>query len=241
MSHDIHLLKHRFGFSSVQSDPVFIHTVMPPRRKIKSTTKKREVLLIKRAIKRGDLPPSEEKKYTRSKPVKRGPTGQVIGSGGDPSTAAAIRAAQRMQSAFITLPPTFLEETRLLACTLPLPRPLSDHAAVFVDPSSTLADVDVPKLSCPQRPKWRFDMSKKELDNNEELAFKKWLAEIDEAVERRNHKPESDLPVSEEQEEPVPVPEASTTMPPSPTYFERNLEVWRQLYVLHFSCPPHSR
>lgn len=212
---------------------------MPPRKKPTSTRQKKADVQLKRAVKRGDVSPPEPKKSNR-KPERRGPTGHLIGSAADPSNAAAIKAARRLQSALITLPPKFLEETRLLAFTLPVPRPLPYDAAVFVDVSNNPTDEEIPSLSCPRRPKWRFDMTKKEVEHNEEGIFRKWLAETDEAVHRRqNHKGTSDLPVPEEQEDQgQPISESPVRMPPSPTYFERNLEVWRQLYVLNipFAC-----
>lgn len=214
---------------------------MPPRKKPTSTRQKKADVQLKRAVKRGDVPPPEPKKSTR-KPVKRGPTGNLIGSAADPSNAAAIQAARRLQSVSITLPPKILEETRLLASTLPLPRPLPYSTAVFVNASNNATDQGTPSLSCPRRPEWRFDMTKKEVERNEEGIFRKWLAEIDEAVQRRqNNKEASDL--REEQEDlEQPISEPPLTMPPSPTYFERNLEVWRQLYVLNiiFACHIHA-
>lgn len=216
---------------------------MPPRKKPTSTRQKKADIQLKRAIKRGDVPPPEPKKSTRKPKARRGPTGNLIGSAADPSNAAAIQAARRLQSAFITLPPKFLEETRLLASTLPLPRPLPYDTVVFADASNNATDQGNPSLSCPRRPKWRFDMTKKEVEHNEEGIFGKWLAEIDEAVQRRqNNKEISDL--REEQEDPgQPISEPPLTMPPSPTYFERNLEVWRQLYVFkyHFYLPHSCR
>jgi hypothetical protein len=217
---------------------------MPPRKKPTSTRQKKADIQLKRAIKRGDVPPPEPKKNTRKpKAFRRGPTGNLIGSAADPSNAVAIQAARRLQSAFITLPPKFLEETRLLAATLPLSRPLPCDTAVFVDISNDTADQGTPSLSCPRRPKWRFDMTKKEVEHNEEGVFKKWLVEVDEMVRNwQNHK-ETIEPQEEENVDQDPtVPELPLTMPRSPTYFERNLEVWRQLYVLTtlYICRLHA-
>jgi hypothetical protein len=190
---------------------------MPARRKPTSTRQKKADVQLKRAIKRGDVPaPSEPKKHRH----KSRPTGNTS----DP----AIETARRLQSAFITLPPNFLEKTKFLASTLPLPRPISPEAAVFVD----AIDSNNIVLSCPRRPKWRFDMSKKEVEHNEEGVFKKWLEETDGAIQKWLNYKESkagdeDVPGQEGS-----IPESST-MPRSPTFFERNLEVWRQLYVLN--------
>jgi hypothetical protein len=54
-------------------------------------------------------------------------------------------------------------------------------------------------------------MSKKEVEHNEEGLFKKWLEQMD-----KNFRAWQESTQSE-----------------SPSYFERNVEVWRQLYVPH--------
>src|ERR1700733_8704105 len=137
---------------------------MPARRKPTSTRQKKADIQLKRAIKRGDIPaPSPDTKKQHLKARKRGPTGNFIGSS---ASDPAIQAARRLQSAFITLPPNFLEETKQLASNLPLPRPIPADAVIFVHP----ADANR-ALSCPRRPKWRFDMSKKEVEHNEEGVF----------------------------------------------------------------------
>lgn len=198
---------------------------MPARRKPTSTRQKKADIQLKRAIKRGDVqvPTSESKRHPAPKARRRGLTGNTIESS---TLNPAIQAARQLQSAFITLPPKFLEETKILASTLPLPRPIPPLATVFVD----AVDPKDIALSCPRRPKWHFDMSKKEVEHNEEGVFKKWLEETDGTIQKwRNHKE------SEASGEDLPDQDHSTlepsTMPRSPTFFERNLEVWRQLYV----------
>lgn len=73
-------------------------------------------------------------------------------------------------------------------------------------------------------------MSKKELEANEEGLFRKWLEQTDNLVlQWRLNVAESlnnsagidDINYKKSKAEP--------RMPQSPTYFERNLEVWRQL------------
>ncbi|KAJ3503451.1 hypothetical protein NLJ89_g8424 [Agrocybe chaxingu] len=182
---------------------------MPPRRKPTSTRQKKADQQLKRAIKRGDVPPPEVKKTVNRHHKRRiGPTGQQIGS----TDTAAIESARKLQSAFVKLPPGFLEETKVLASNLALPRPIDDEKTVFqrVDRDD---DPNLVVLSCPKRPKWRFDMSKLEVERNEEGVFTKWLAQTDQAIEKW-------------QNQQVP----NTSMPRSTSYFERNLEVWRQLW-----------
>lgn len=128
---------------------------MPPRRKPTSTTQKKAAQKAKRAIKRGDLPPEPKK------PAKNRHRG--------PPVSEAVRASRKLQSAFVTLDADFLEQTRVLAATLPLTRPIPASTCVF---PTTNFDEDY-TLTCPRRPKWRFDMSKTEVERNEEGLFRK--------------------------------------------------------------------
>jgi hypothetical protein len=189
-----------------------------PRRKPTSGKQKKEQQQLKRAIKRGDLPPPEPtKKFSH----KRRPTG--IGSGkvvGHGSSDVAIASARKLQSTFIKLPSAFLEKTKAIASTVPLSRPIGYDAAVYGLLADTTSANREP-LSCPKRPKWRFDMSKKEVEHNEQGVFKKWLGQTDLSLTEWNTGREPDLS--------KPSAEASLAPPVSPSYFERNLEVWRQL------------
>jgi hypothetical protein len=199
-----------------------------PRRKPISGKQKKEQQQIKRAIKRGDIPaPEPTKKPSRKRrPTRIGVTGKATDHPTSTSDSAAA-SARKLLSAFIKLPPRFLEETKAIASTVPLSRPITYDVALlhdfaFDDSLSTGKD----PLSCPKRPKWRYDMSKKEVEHNEEGLFKKWLAQTDQLVESWQKSREPSVPDPDEtkrQHEP------SMIAPPSPTYFERNLEVWRQL------------
>ncbi|KIM47738.1 hypothetical protein M413DRAFT_208353 [Hebeloma cylindrosporum] len=182
---------------------------MPPRRKPTSTRQKKADQQLKRAIKRGDAPPQEVKKtgHHHRKP-RQGPT--VTGT-----NINVVESARKLQSAFIKLPPRFLEETKAIASNSPLARPIPDQDAIFHDFDRN-DDASLDPLSCPKRPKWRFDMSKLEVERNEEGLFKKWIEQTDEALEKWQNK--------------VNLSEPADTMPRSPSYFERNLEVWRQLW-----------
>lgn len=196
-----------------------------PRRKPLSGKQKKEQQQIKRAIKRGDLPPPEptKKPSRKRRLVKIGPTGKIVGR---QNSDAAIASARKLQSAFIKLPPRFLEETKAIASTVPLTRPIPYDVALCHDFSADGLTTGQDALLCPKRPKWRFDMSKIEVEHNEEGVFKKWLAHADQLVEKwqANREPESPNPDETESRY-----EAAPLAPPSPTYFERNLEVWRQL------------
>ncbi|KAJ7706018.1 hypothetical protein B0H17DRAFT_919616 [Mycena rosella] len=183
---------------------------MPPRKRPTSSTKKKAATQLKRAIKRGDVP-AEPKK-----PVNRKHRG--------PPVSDAVQASRKLQSAFVTLPALFLEQTKVLAASLALTRPIPNHIRRF--PSIEL-DVES-TLTCPRRPKWRFDMTKIEVEHNEEGLFKKWLAQTDESVQKWQDEKGTRFRFPKVQ--PIIPPSQVTTMPRSTTYFERNLEVWRQLW-----------
>ena len=186
---------------------------MPARRKPTSTRQKKADQQLKRAIKRGDVPPPEAKKNPHRKP-KIGPMRNL-------DNAVLVESARKLQSAFIKLPPKYLEETKLLASTLPLYRPIPVEKATF-KPFHIEADFPTVVLTCPKRPKWKFDMSKLEVERNEEGVFKKWLAQTDQLLEEWQN-------LREEQNSGNITTGAAQLR--SPSYFERNLEVWRQLYV----------
>ncbi|PPR02699.1 hypothetical protein CVT26_009802 [Gymnopilus dilepis] len=183
---------------------------MPARRKPTSTRQKKADLQLKRAIKRGDVAaPTDAVKKTPRKKQRLGPTGHQIGG------SNTIDTARKLQSAFIKLPPDFLEQTKSLASTVPLRRPVQDEKATF--PKFVVEGAtDLGVLSCPKRPKWRYDMTKNEVERNEEGLFKKYLALTDQALQGWQN---SAGPT-----------ESAQQMPRSPSYFERNLEVWRQFW-----------
>ncbi|KAG2022935.1 GTPase [Coprinopsis cinerea AmutBmut pab1-1] len=191
---------------------------MPPRRKPISTKQKKAEQQLRRAIKRGDVPaPEPTKKPPRKRKGRVGPTGSRIGAQETPN--ANIESARRLQSAFVKVSTAFLEETKVLASNLSLTRPVPASKAIFDDANNE--GVDTPPLTCPKRPKWRFDMTKDEVEHNEEGLFKKWIAEHDSRVEQWRLQ-------LEEQRKATGADHPS--MPPSITHFERNLEVWRQLW-----------
>ena len=193
-----------------------------PRRRPISGKQKKEQQQIRRAIKRGDPSPA--------KPTNQLPRGHkrvravLIGKLGNSDVVTT--SARKLQSVFIKLPQTFLEETEAVASTAPLFRPISYKVAHSHDFANDGSTTELGILSCPKRPKWRFDMFKKEVEHNEEGFFKKWLAQTDELVERWQKGRKSEPLGSEDAQEFYGKPLAG---PPSPTYFERNTEVWRQL------------
>ena len=182
---------------------------MPSRRKPTSTRQKKADQQLKRAIKRGDVPPPEIKKSTNTRRKQRiGPTGRPISG---PSETNTVQSARKLQSAFVKVSSDFLEETKTLASNLPLLRPIPVSKAIFQLTDQT----HLPIVISPKRPKWRYDQSKLEVERNEEGVFKKWLSQTDDAIAQWQSRA---------------LPEGSR-MPHSTSHFERNLEVWRQLYV----------
>lgn len=71
---------------------------------------------------------------------------------------------------------------------------------------------------------YRYDMEKKEVEKNEEGLFAKWIAEMDGNVEAWRSEG-----VVDEKDENDQILHSVEALKRSPTYFERNLEVWRQL------------
>jgi len=71
---------------------------------------------------------------------------------------------------------------------------------------------------------YRYDMEKKAVEKNEEGLFAKWIAEVDNNVEAWR----SDG-IVDEKDESDGIIQSVEVLKRSPTYFERNLEVWRQL------------
>jgi hypothetical protein len=200
-----------------------------PRRKPQSSKQHKAQMLEKRAVKRGDAPPADPKLKQN-----RGPNGRTPGRGQAP-TSANVESARKLQSDFVKVSAEFLEETKILASSEPLPRPLPASASSL--PVDLLCPQDrvgkgATQMNCPQRPKWKFEMTKKEVEKNEEGVFKKWLAHTETVV----NESQQEAPTHESQQEQNDDLEDQDALEPAarpalraPTHFERNLEVWRQL------------
>lgn len=190
-----------------------------PRKKPFSNKQRKVQLQEKRAIKRGDVSPPPAKRNPKQKRRYLASRSAAAGT----VDTQAVASSRKLQSAFIKLSPAYLEKSRLIAAQQPLPRPLPPSVAVFSpDDLDQSNEGDAQELSCPKRPKWRYDMSKTEVEKNEEGLFKKWLDQTDQVLKDwvdRGPSP-SDGEGSTHSE---------AAMPRSPTHFERNLEVWRQL------------
>ncbi|OWZ64338.1 hypothetical protein AYX14_02930 [Cryptococcus neoformans] len=207
-----------------------------PRKTPISNKRRKEQLLVKRALKRGDISVEDHdaiRTQQKLKTEKRGPGVVAARSGGLVDTTS-----RKLQSKFIALSADYVVRTRNLAYALPLQRPLAPESAVF--PLEILQDRDAKRrLKCPSRPKFRYGQTKVELEKNEEGVFKKWLKDIEEVVHEW----------VDGDEEQVHVGESIHQVPRGPTWFETNLEVWRQfwrvteasqilLLLLDSRCPP---
>ncbi|GAA5896878.1 hypothetical protein JCM6882_005056 [Rhodosporidiobolus microsporus] len=128
-----------------------------------------------------------------------------------------------LESRFIRLPKEVAEHHRRQAATEVLPRPIPSELGVLRE--DDIAPVPTEEgeleLSCPRRPKWNYSLSKKELEKNEEGVFKKWLEQTDRTLGRLRAPQASPEQLQDDVE---------SGPSGSPSFFERNLQVWRQLW-----------
>lgn len=180
-----------------------------PRKQPFSNKQKKSQLLIKRAAKRGD----EELAAVVKKPVNRRPGRSDMNPSGGPRLA--------LESKFVSIPKNYQERTRDLAYSSPLERPLPDESAAF--PLHLVANPAAAPLTVPARPKFRYGQTKKEVEKNEEGVFRKWMAGVRGTVEAWVEDGAwSGKPVDDDG------PKGLEWIH-SPSWFETNLEVWRQL------------
>ncbi|GAA5922261.1 hypothetical protein JCM1841_001386 [Sporobolomyces salmonicolor] len=125
----------------------------------------------------------------------------------------------KLESRFIRLPKHIQEHHRNVAATDILRRPIDEELGVLRVEELQPKGEEAERLTCPKRPKWSYNQSKKEVEKNEEGVFRKWLSETDETLAKL-----SSFPSSAHDDDPT----AATAF--SPTFYERNLNVWRQLW-----------
>ena len=198
-----------------------------PRKIPTSGKHRRERLQLKRSIKRGDAPPEALAVTSRKK--KKPNRGRASAATDKQSTT------RKLQSSFtVKLSPEFLEETRVKSAILTLPRPIPEEKALFHDVSR---GSDLGSLSIMGRPKWNYDMTKVQLESNEEALFKKWVEDTDKTLGewvKAQNAPEKTADAQQDDgdapnPEPKPEPEVDSKMPIATPLYERKLEVWRQL------------
>jgi hypothetical protein len=179
-----------------------------PRHIAYSAKQKKEYLQLKRAMKRGEIDADETllpKSNGRTKIDKT-----------STSRSEAVHDALELRSKFTSVPRDYVERTRVAAWDDELERPLLDLATVF-----PLELVDNPAgkdLTVPSRPAFHAGQSKREVEDAEEEEFRKWRYATREIVDSwTNGTEENENDTSS----------ASTLR--SPSRFEINIEVWRQL------------
>ena len=221
-----------------------------PRRKPFSTKQKKAHLQDKRAVKRGDLDAQDVRIASHTHRAAR----PGAGGGRHPPAGQNGLTSTRLTSRFVALSPAYLDKTRDEAYNLILPRPIPRENGVFPveimhrdagvvqgnrgqeDRSGSAAAGQSragQRLSCPSRPKFRYDMTKKEVEKNEEGYYARWLDETEGVVRAWVEGEEETKQDGAEQEvdgnEIAAFKVGGGLTRRSPTWFETNLEVWRQL------------
>lgn len=209
-----------------------------------SNKQRKAELQLKRAIKRGDVeaPPPKPNE-------KRRTYGARVGNAANVTSQSTGVGTRKLESRFLKLSNEWLDHAKLVASTTALERPIPFKLAVL----DTNSFNEIPSISesvesrsedtnnavivgskprsngvlvAPRRPKWRYDQTKKEVEKNEEGLFSKWLQETDQIVDHWRK-----AATHEASNTPTDDGNPNDIFERSPTYFERNLEVWRQLFV----------
>jgi hypothetical protein len=197
-----------------------LYTYNMPRRKPASAKQKKLYLQDKRAVKRGDLDITD-----LHTPAAKPSNPKSIFQKSDPKDGEDV--SKRLQSKFVTVSPEYLERTRDLAHSDGLVRPIPHEYALF--PVELLERDMGKRLTCPSRPKFRYDMTKKEVEKNEEGWFNKWMKSteeiMDDWIDGVQEEEDQGIILDEKGDE----VEKKPSWPRSVSWFETNLEVWRQL------------
>ena len=217
-----------------------------PRAVAFSAKQKRAQILDKRAVKRGELDPAELRVSNNITVASAGPVGgsRYARTGGSmsrtsrkaPRTALSDQSMHttRLVSTFVCLTSEYMEETRDEAYRLVLPRPIAEGIRVFpveIMERDNEGD-EATRLVCPVRPGFSYDMTKDEVERNEEKYFADWLKGVEETMRRWVATPEQKAYDHAAFANTAPESGAldrAGLARHSPTWFETNLEVWRQL------------
>jgi hypothetical protein len=172
----------------------------------------------------------------------------------------ARQKARELQSRFkfLSVSSEYLAHTQKIAFERPLERPIPTELMLYrsaIDREQTpekrerARQLD-DRLNCPRRPKWKYGVTKKELEKNEEGNFAKWLQSVEDVQHDYSCLDEEDESSADEDEpKTVLVREDAPLEIRSPSVFERNLQVWRQLWrvgeqsnvilvLMDIRCPP---
>lgn len=122
------------------------------------------------------------------------------------------KRAQEEESRFSKLSSAELETLNLIAHNTPLVRPIPSHLKHFHPTTESESE----SISLPKKPRWHHDLSAKAVQSNEDSVFQDWLNKADSIVRSR-------FPTV-----------TSTTQSGDrgllPCQFERNVQVYRQLW-----------
>lgn len=78
----------------------------------------------------------------------------------------------KMESRFLRLPLDLLQHHRLISATEQLGRPIAqDLGVLHIEELQPPELEDLPRLTCPARPKWRYTQTKDEVEKNEGEPF----------------------------------------------------------------------
>lgn len=152
---------------------------------------------------------------------------------------ATANKARALESRFAKLSPTALENLSLIAAYTPLERPVRPELAILTperidatNSASTSTAEGGPRgggaFRLPKKPRWHRDLSAKAVQSNESSVFSSWLEETDAAMDSRFSLVKGLLSSGVAEVKHLPRPKAEECLLPS--MFERNVEVYRQLW-----------
>lgn len=186
-----------------------------PRHVAFSHKQKKLQMQMRRAMKRGEDVEGYEKTNGRIRL--------------DRSHAARSEAHDDLDlhSRFLSIPRDYAETTRNAAWSDELLRPIPDSYAAF--PVHMVDNPAGAELSVPARPPFLPDQTKREVEENEEEMFRKWLRRARQTVEDWVDGADVVSDDNEGDESPETSNDGAVRSLRSPSSFEINLEVWRQL------------
>lgn len=169
-----------------------------------------------------------------------GPAGATNVKTPTPNGATANKA-RALESRFAKLSPTALENLSLIAAYTPLDRPVRRELAILtperIDASTSASAGEGGSkgggggggaFRLPKKPRWHRDLSAKAVQSNESSVFSSWLEETDAAMDTRFSLVKGLLSSGVAEVKHLPRPRAEECLLPS--MFERNVEVYRQLW-----------
>lgn len=132
------------------------------------------------------------------------------------------KQAQALESRFGKLNAAAVENLGLISAYSPLKRPIPTELGHFDE--ALMGDVD---FKLPKKPRWHHDLTARAVGANEDSVFANWLVETGEAMEKR-YPALSTLSKGSMEVKHLPTPGPRECLLPS--QFERNVEVYRQLW-----------